>query len=242
MAYSFGSVDWRHTGYIQSFIFGSNQARFPADPRKLGQWLGRDHANDPAMCYKILKPNGHWTFRSSCTPLSDSYKSDAVFKDRMTAFTTKIDDIIGKFNPSFILEEETDEFETLPSLDETEDESNIPPLDVDDEDTLDPLINAEIISPQGDGIAYASVMEKMRAHDGSSIRSRNKNPLLDSRIYVVKFPDGEMKYVGYNILAEHISPKWTRMATNSDYSAALFTIVAMAMLFTKKTSCGSLGK
>jgi hypothetical protein len=28
--------------------------------------------------------------------------------------------------------------------------------------------------------------------------------LLDSRIYIVKFPDGEMKDVGYNILAEHI--------------------------------------
>jgi hypothetical protein len=26
---------------------------------------------------------------------------------------------------------------------------------------------------------------------------------LDSRIYIVKFPDGEMKDVGFNILAEH---------------------------------------
>jgi hypothetical protein len=109
-----------------------------------------------------------------------------------------------KFDPSFILEEETDEFETLPSLDETEDESDLPPLDVDDEDTLETLINAEIISPQGDGIALASVMERKRAHDGSSIGRRNKNPLLDSRIHIVKFPDGEMKDAVYNILAENI--------------------------------------
>jgi hypothetical protein len=27
---------------------------------------------------------------------------------------------------------------------------------------------------------------------------------LASRIYIVKFPDGEMKDVGYNILAEHL--------------------------------------
>jgi hypothetical protein len=96
----------------------------------------------------------------------------------MTAFTTKIDDIIGKFYPSFILEEETAELETLPSLDDTEDESNLPPLEVNDEETLDTIINAEIILPQGDGIALASVMERKRAHDGSSIGCRNKNSLF----------------------------------------------------------------
>jgi hypothetical protein len=141
----FGYYDW-------VWYWDPISARFPADPRKLGQWLGRDHAHGPAMCYKILKPNGHWIVKPSCTPLSDYDKRDAAVKDRMTAFTTNIDDIIGKFDTSFILEEETAEFEMLPSLDETEDESDIP-LDVDDEETLDPLINAEIILPKGDGIA-----------------------------------------------------------------------------------------
>jgi hypothetical protein len=67
-----------------------------------------------------------------------------------------------------------------------------------------PPFIAHIISPQGDGIALANVMERKRAHDGSSIGRRNKNMLLDSRIYIVKFPDGEMKHAGYNILAEHL--------------------------------------
>jgi hypothetical protein len=156
------------------------------------------------ICYKILKPNGHWIVCSSCNPLSDSDKHDAAVKDRMASFTTKIDDIIGKFEPSFILEGKTAEFEALPPLDDTQHEKDLEPLDVDDEDTLDPLINAEIILPQGDGIALSSVMERNRAHDGSSIGRRNKNPLFDSRIYIVKLPDGEMKDVGYNILAEHI--------------------------------------
>jgi hypothetical protein len=69
---------------------------------------------------------------------------------------------------------------------------------------LNPLINAEIMLPQGDGIALASAMERKRDHDGSSIGRRNKNLLLDSRICIVKFPDGEMKDVGYNILAVHL--------------------------------------
>jgi hypothetical protein len=58
----------------------------------------------------------------------------------------------------------------------------------------------------------------------------------------VEIRDGEMKDVGYNILAEHLSPKWTRMATTSDYSEALVAIVAMTMLLTKKIRCESLEK
>jgi hypothetical protein len=112
----FGYYDW-------VWYWDPNSARFPADPHQLGRWLGRDHVHRPAMCYKILKPNGHWIVCSSCTPLSDSDKCDAAVKDRMTAFTTKIDDIIGKFDRYFILEEETAEFETPPSLDEAQDES-----------------------------------------------------------------------------------------------------------------------
>jgi hypothetical protein len=111
------------------------------------------------MCYKILKHNGHCIVRSSCTPLSDYDKRDAAVNYRMTAITTKIDDIIGNFDPSFILEEETAEFETLLSLFETEDEFDLPPIDIDEEDNFDPLINADIIFSQGDGIALASVME-----------------------------------------------------------------------------------
>jgi hypothetical protein len=147
----FGYYDW-------VWYWDPTIARFPADPRQLVRWCGRDYAHSPTMCNKILKPNGHWIFRSSYTPLSDFDKRDAAVKDHMTAFTTNIYDIIGKFDPSFILEEYTAELETLPSLDETQDESDQPPLDVDDEDTLDPLINAGIILPQGDGIALESVI------------------------------------------------------------------------------------
>jgi hypothetical protein len=64
---------------------------------------------------------------------------------------------------------------------------------------MDPLINAEIILPQGEGIALERVSEIKRAHYGSSSGHTNKNQFLDSRIYIVKCPDGEMKDVGFNI-------------------------------------------
>jgi hypothetical protein len=96
--------------YDLVWYWDQTSARFLTDPRQLGRWLGRDHAHGPAMCYKILKPNGHWIVHSLRTPLSESDKRDATVNDCVAAFTTKIDDIIGKFDPSFILEEETAEF------------------------------------------------------------------------------------------------------------------------------------
>jgi hypothetical protein len=39
----FGYYDW-------VWYWDPNSARFPADPRRLGRWLGRDHAHVPVMC------------------------------------------------------------------------------------------------------------------------------------------------------------------------------------------------
>jgi hypothetical protein len=195
-------LDFRY--YDWFWYWDPTSARFPADHRKLGHWLGCNHAHGPAMCYKVLKPNGHFIVRSSCTPLTNADNNDPAVRYCMNAFTKDVDNIIGKFDSSYILEEDTADFEGLPPLDEPDDESNLPPLDVDYEEIMDPLINAEIILHQGDGIALARISEKKRAHDGSPIGHKNKNQLLDSQIYIVKFPDGEMKDVGFNILAEHI--------------------------------------
>jgi hypothetical protein len=72
---------------------------------------------------------------------------------------------------------------------------------------MDPLINAEIILPQGDGIVLACISEWNIAHDVSPIGRKNKNPFLDSRIYIIKFRDDGMKDVGFNILAERLFSK-----------------------------------
>jgi hypothetical protein len=156
------------------------------------------------MCYKVLKPNGHFIVRSSCTPLTNADKNDPAVRDRIGDFTKDVENIIGKFDSSCILEEVNADGKGLPPFDESDDESNLPPLDVDYEEIMDPIINAEIILPQGQGIPLTRVSERNRAHDGSSIGHKNKKPLLDSKIYIFKFPDGEMKDVGFNILAEHL--------------------------------------
>jgi hypothetical protein len=85
----------------------------------------------------------------------------------LDAFTKDVDNIIEKFDSSYIFEEDNTDVEDLTHLRESDDESNLPPLDLDYEEIMDPLINAEIILPQGEGIALARVGERKRDHDGS---------------------------------------------------------------------------
>jgi hypothetical protein len=153
----FGYYDWVWYWYPTS-------ARFPADPHKLGRWLGLNHAHGHAMCYKVLKPNGPFIIRSPCTPLTNADKNDPAVRDRMHAFTKDDDNIIEKFDSFYILEEDTADVEGLPPLNEPDDESNLPPLDVDYEEVMDPLIKAEIILPQGEGISLARVIERKISH------------------------------------------------------------------------------
>jgi hypothetical protein len=131
----FGYFDW-------VWYWEPTSACFPEDPRNIGRWLGRNHAHGPAMCYKVLKPNEHFIVRSSCTPLTNADKNDPAVRDRMTDFTNDVDNIIEKLDSSYILEEDTADVEGLPPLNKCDDESNLPPLDVDYEEKMGPLINA----------------------------------------------------------------------------------------------------
>ena len=50
----------------------------------------------------------------------------------------------------------------------------------------------------------AKVIGRKRNHDGNFVGRKHKNPILDSRIFIVEFPDGEQREVSYNVLSEHL--------------------------------------
>jgi hypothetical protein len=64
--------------------------------------------------------------------------------------------------------------------------------------------NAEIYYPHGDRNEIARVIGRKRNAEGDYISRAHKNPILDSRIFTIRFADGEEKDIAYNILAEHI--------------------------------------
>jgi len=58
------------------------------------------------------------------------------------------------------------------------------------EETYDQYIGAEVMVTHGDEKIRGKVMKRAKGEDGNPISRRDQNPLLDTREYVVKLPDG----------------------------------------------------
>ena len=68
----------------------------------------------------------------------------------------------------------------------------------------DTLINAEVLLPQGESKQLAKVIRRSVDADGHVIGTFNKNPILNTLLYDVEFPDGVTKQYAANLIAENI--------------------------------------
>ena len=100
-------------------------------------------------------------------------------------------------------EEDAPQVETV-----TDSESATQPLPNVDEDGdySGPCLfrNAEIFLPRGDHGEVAKVIRRKKNAEGNYIGRAHSNPILDSRVFTVRFRDGEEQDVSYNVLAEHL--------------------------------------
>ena len=72
------------------------------------------------------------------------------------------------------------------------------------EDLYDHYIASEVILPQGENHITAKVIARKRDADGAPVGKRNNNPILDTRVYKVQFPDGHTEEYASNIIAESL--------------------------------------
>jgi hypothetical protein len=63
---------------------------------------------------------------------------------------------------------------------------------------------AEIILQQGDKLQRGKVKRRSVDDNGKTIGTYSDNPIMNSIVYEVKFPDGELKEYAANILAENM--------------------------------------
>jgi hypothetical protein len=105
------------------------------------------------------------------------------------------------------------------------DNSSIPANDVDDDFTPDVLddtyLNMELALPRSGGdVEFARVVKRLRDKDGIPIGTANDNPILDSRMYEVEFPDGYKTSMAANAIAENlfaqVDPEGNRLAVFED--------------------------
>lgn len=68
----------------------------------------------------------------------------------------------------------------------------------------DLLIHAEVMLPQGEELKLAKVKSRTRSSDSDVIGTYGSNPLLNSILYDVEFPNGQIKHYSANIIAENM--------------------------------------
>jgi hypothetical protein len=168
------------------------------------------------MCQWVLKGNGKVVPRRSVRPLNPSEIYSEVEIKKRNVFDELIERRHGtSINPPKPMkgESDTNEPDDADGDADTEPAGELPDI----EDILDStgkvliqqpmwdkLINAEIILQQGDKLQRGKVKRRSVDDNGKTIGTYSDNPIMNSIVYEVEFPDGELKEYAANILAENM--------------------------------------
>ena len=170
--------------------------KFPENSEVLGKWLGPSADIGSEVCYLVLTQSGKVIQRTTVRALTQIELDSETEKAARESFDKDIENRHGKnAKPSDFADDpdsDTPEFEAY--SDESDgSEQRMPEADDYDEDTFDKYLGAETRLASGDSMRRAIVKARKRDADGNPIGKANTNPLLDTRLYEVEFPDGEIK-------------------------------------------------
>ena len=197
--------------------------------QKLGRWCGVANTIGSGHTYFVLTDKGTIVARSSVTHLSnDDLESKTSL---MSSFDVTIGELIGTYNKaSYVKGEMLDEQQPYLDLikgthDEHDDENTIEFVnekdgsinhgvpEADDEsyheqiskEFGDRYIGMKVLLPNGESLSEAVIQSRKRTADGTRLVGKeNSNPILDTRVYVVTFPDGSQDEYTANMIAESL--------------------------------------
>jgi hypothetical protein len=209
-------------GWYDTVWYLDQEAAFPDDHRKLAKWLGVAHRVGQALCYYLLLDSGRVIVRSTVQPLSfDDMQSPNVqhaIKQLDHQIETKIVDIK---QPNLLQEPLRDIYEPI------EPEAEKPEIDDYTPETYDAMISADLLLPKGDVLVPAKVIARKHDVQGNPIGRANTNPILDSRVYEVQFPDGHVEEYAANVLLKIFIPKWMQKGFDTSSLMRSWTIIVM---------------
>lgn len=197
----------------------------PESPQKqmLGRWLGvADHIGN-GLTYKIINTKAEVVSRSTVIRLSQDdldngdiqrhlKNLDASITLRIGTYEkAKLDDKQGE-NPLLYLNLfHGDDDPHSQELVKFVEENDIPDADegrYNDmlaEELSDRYIGVKVLLPHHGKLQEAQVLSRKRTNDGKSlVGTGDTNPLLDSRLYTVEFPDGGIGEFTTNLIAESL--------------------------------------
>ena len=220
--------------YDHCWYWDSPQS-YPHEKKQLGRWLGIAHRVGQAMVYYIMNSNGRVIARSTVVPLEPSDYDVAETKTRMSDLDTTIAAQIGDYrnaaNPAYTdipnldaatLEEQLAFTFDLKESDITDDEleheaasdpnrphmDDAPTQDVSSE-AFDKFLGIYVELPGDDGAStvLGRVKNRKRDHDGALIGKSNDNPVLNTAVYNVETPDGNIHEYTANVIAQNLWDK-----------------------------------
>lgn len=206
---SFGWYDWCY--------FHDHKAQFPFEREILGRCLGPATGEGNEMAQWILKANGKVVPRRTVRPLSRNELDTSTDKGKTIKGQMELFDAMVRTKLGGPVDPKTDS-EPAEPIESYEDDDEQPfaipvvedPVDangelINQQPIYDTLINAELMLQNAGESQPARVTGRaVNPHDGNIHGTWNENPIMNTIMYDVEFPDGTVKEYAANIIAENI--------------------------------------
>jgi hypothetical protein len=186
---------------------------FPKDNRRLGRWIGVAHDAGAPLTSWVLPASGRPVARSTVSSFTAEDKITPSVQGDLAELDRAIEEKIGNQRPSKEVEKDFNALHPIiPDdiyLPEQEDETvpydpdaTMPEADDYTSESYDKYLAAEVMLPAGGELLRARATARSYDLNGKPIGKSHSNPILDTRQYEVKFPDGSSDAFGANVIAE----------------------------------------
>jgi hypothetical protein len=216
---NFGWYEW---------IYYRDHGVFPVNKEKLGRVLGPLKNEGNEMAQAILTSGGKVIPRRTIRKLRDDEITNPVEVNKRKLFDEVIQKKLGDSahfpannKPSHTYGPNKDG--DLIDFDEIHDDDTFNEPSPVEQPMTDHLIHSEVRLPQRDHMKSATVKGRSLNEKGELIGTYNSNPILNTLVYDVEFPDGEIKEYSANIIAENM---FSQVDDSGTYSTNLDAIIS----------------
>ena len=200
-------------GWYEWCYYRDHTEKFPFNKEVLGRILGPAKGEGNEMAQWVLKGNGNVVPRRTARPLTVAENHSATELKKRGTFDALVEKRWGtSMSPPPVPRDDTesvfDEYE-----DDDEDKRVVPDV----EDTVDVtgkllnqhpaydrIINAEVVLQLEEAVTTGKVTRRALGPDGQVAGTYDDNPFLNTIIYEVEFPDGQVKDYAANVIAENM--------------------------------------
>jgi hypothetical protein len=199
-------------GWYDWCYFREHSNQFPFNREVLGRVLGPARGEGNEMAQWVLKSNGNVVPRRTLRPL----KPEEMRSDTEQAKRKLFDELIERrwgssINPPKMKNDSDNEFEEysdsdedarlIPDIEDTVDATGKP---LNQQPSYDAILNAEVRMNMGNEVLNGKVKRRAIGADGKVIGTYDENPILNTMVYEVEFPDGQVQEYSANLIAENM--------------------------------------